>query len=530
MAGLSGTEIARRSTRGSVILFAGNFLSTAILAVSSIVIARLLGPAGYGSYTLALLIPQVLQLFVGVGVGSSITRFSAYHIARGEVALAKRFSINSMLFLVLFGAALSAVCFFAAGPLSALVLHRSALAPLVRYVSVVVLAQTALQASIAGLVGWNAMGLASFSSTLQAVLRLSIAPLLVVSGFGVTGALAGFTAGYLFSGGVGALAFYALELRGAPPGARGGFLADVREMVSYGFPIYAGGVMIGLANYFVTVLVAAIAADAVVGYYQAASNITAGYALALSAITLALFPAFSSLHGAGADTGLAFRRAADYVAYVMAPLTLFIAGCSSVVVEVVYGAAFSSAAAYLVLLAVSDVPLVAGLVVATAFFNGIGKTRLSLVVSVVEAGSLFVAAPLLGAGLGVDGLIYAQLASNSLSASTALYLARRHLQVSIDLRSIGAVFAASVIATVPVLLLRSALVGAVALAPDALVFFLVYFTAAPLLGAVDQADLETLGGALGAGALGRALRPILRYEAFILRARWPGVAREQPPP
>lgn len=520
--GLSGKEIAQRSTRGSVFLFAGNFLSTAILAVSSVVIARLLGPASYGSYTLVLLIPQMFQLFVGLGVSSAITRYSAYHIARGQLALARRFSVNSMVFLTLFGVAFSLVCFATAEPVSAVLLHRPDLAPLVRYVSVVVLAQTGLQAAIAGLVGWNAMGLASFSSTLQAALRLSIAPVLVLSGFGVSGALAGFTAGYMLAGGAGGLAFYALKLRGSLKGeSRRAFWADIGDMVSYGLPIYAGGVMIGLANYLVTLILAAVAADAVVGYYQAASNITAGYALALSAVTLALFPAFSSLHGAGADTASAFRRATKYVAFSMAPLTLFIAGGSGLIVRTLYGSAFSSAGTYLVLLAISDIPLVIGLIVATAFFNGIGRTRLSLAVGGVEAGSLFVAAPILGGvlGLGVDGLIFAQLLSNALAAVVALHLASRYLGVAAELRSIGAVFAASALALLAQVGL-SALYGGglLELVPDAFVFFFVYFTTAPILRAVDAADVEVLGAAIGGmGGLARLLRPILGYESMILR-------------
>jgi O-antigen/teichoic acid export membrane protein len=519
---LSGTEIAKRSTRGSMVLFAGNFVSTAFLALSSIIIARLLGPSSYGSYTLVLLVPQIFQLFVGLGVASAITRYSAYYIARSEVDAAKRFSINSMIFLMLFGAALSVVCYASAGFISTVVLQREELAPLVRYVSIAVLAQTALQASVAGLVGWNSMGLASFGSILQAGLRLSIAPILVVSGFGVFGAITGYTSGYLLAGGAAALAFYVLKLRGSSgEGGTGTFLHDVGEMVSYGLPIYAGGVLVGLATYYVTILVAVIATNAVVGYYQAANNITVAYTLALAAITLALFPAFSSLHGTGADTGLAFRQATKYVAYIMAPIILFIAGGSDLVLKILYGSQFLAAGTYLVLLALADIPLVVGFTVATAFFNGIGKTRLSLAASAAGAVLLFVGAPFLGSALalGVDGLIYAQLTSNALAAAACLYFASRYLEATVDLRSIGAIFAASVLGYVALLLLsRLAMPDLLALLADVVAYLLVYFTAAPLLGAIGAADVKMLGEAFeGLGALSDVLRPILRYELFILR-------------
>ena len=531
---MSGTEIAQRSTRGSVILFAGNFLSTVFLAVSSIVVARLLGPSSYGSYTLVLVIPQILQLFVGFGVISAITRFSAYHIARGQPGIAKRFSINSMIFLILFGAALSLVCFAGAGFFATVVLHREELAPLVRYASIAVLAQVVLQAAIAGLVGWNSMGWASSASILQAAVRLSIAPILVISGFGVFGAVTGYTVGFLFAGAAAGLAFYGLRLRGAAGEGDGGrFFADVKEMVSYGLPIYAGSLISGLATYFVTLLVAVIAVNAVVGYYQAASNITSGYSLALAAITLALFPAFSSLHGTGADTGMAFRHATKFVAYIMAPIILFMVGGSGLIVKILYGSAFSSASGYLVLLALSDVPPVIGLTVAGAFFNGIGKTRLTLAVSVVGAGAMFVAAPLLGIvlDLGVYGLIYAQLIASAVTAAAALYFASRYLGATVDLRAIGAIFGASVLGYLALLLLSLlALPSVLALVADALVFILVYFTSAPLLGAIDVADVEMLGSAIGGlGVFGKVLRPVLTYERLILRRLKPRAGDEAKP-
>jgi O-antigen/teichoic acid export membrane protein len=518
---LSATEIAQRSTTASVVLFAGNFLSTALLAVSAIIIARLLGPASYGSYSLVILIPQIFQLFVGLGVSSAITRHSAYYIARGELGVAKRFSVNAMVFLMLFGVTLSLLCFASSGYLSAVVLHREELAPLVRYVSIVVLAQTVLQSSISGLVGWSSMGLASSASILQAALRLSIAPILVISGLGVFGALTGYTVGILLAGGVAGLAFYALRLRRAVgDGGFGAFVGDVREMVSYGLPIYIGGVLVGVATYYVTVLVAVIASDAVVGYFQAASNITAAISLTSAAITLALFPAFSSLHGMGADTGLAFRHATKYVAYIMAPIILFLVGSSGLLVRILYGPAFSSAGTYLELLALSNIPLAIGLTIAATFFNGVGKTRLSLAVGGLGAGALFVLAPLLGSvlNLGVEGLIYASLISNSVSAVAGLYFASRYLKATVDLRSIGAIVGASVLGYLALFPLSSlALPGLVALAAEALVFLLVYFTSAPLLGAVDAADVERLGVAIGGlGVFAELLRPILKYELLIL--------------
>ena len=467
---MSGTEIAQRSTRGSVVLFAGNFVSTAFLAVSSIIIARLLGPSSYGSYTLVLLVPQIVQLFVGLGVASAITRYSAFHIARGEPEVAKRFSINSMVFLVLFGAALSLVCFASAGPLSAVVLHRQELAPQVRYVSIAVLAQTALQASIAGLVGWNSMGLASLGSILQAALRLSIATVLVVSGFGVYGALTGYTVGYLLAGGVTGLAFYVLKLRGASGGGgAGAFVADVREMVSYGLPVYTGGVFVGMANYFVTVLVAAIAVNSVVGFYQAANNITVAYSLALAAITLALFPAFSSLHGAGADTGFAFRQATKYVAYVMAPVIVFIAGDSTQSWGCSTGRHSPRPTPISFSWRCPTSRWWSGRRWSARSSMGSGRRGCRWRSAGSRPGScrrrsLFSARP----RPGRRRLDLRLVSSNACSAVAGLYFASSYLKATVDLRSIAAIFGASIVGYLAMLLLSFLALGASSPSPPGL--------------------------------------------------------------
>ncbi len=56
-------RIAEDSVRGSFFLISGTAVSTVIMAIASILIARFLGPELYGQYTLALVIPSLLFLF-----------------------------------------------------------------------------------------------------------------------------------------------------------------------------------------------------------------------------------------------------------------------------------------------------------------------------------------------------------------------------------------------------------------------------------------------------------------------------------
>ena len=189
---MSNVEIARRSTRGSFALFAGNFLTTAVSFVAITIIARLLGPSQYGVYTLSILIPSILLNFLGFGVSSGITRYAAYHLSQQRPDLAKRMTINGVVFLILFGAVLTGVSYVSAGFLSSVVLHRPEISSSVQLASLIIFAQAVFQASISALLGWSYMGDISITNVFQSILRLAIAVPLVVFGFAVFGALVGY--------------------------------------------------------------------------------------------------------------------------------------------------------------------------------------------------------------------------------------------------------------------------------------------------------------------------------------------------
>ena len=102
---------------------------------------------------------SIFQLFLGLGVTVAVTRNVAYYVSAGDNARAVRFAKNAITFTLLTGIALAAVAFAGAGPIATLLLHRSSLAPYIELVSVIEVGQALLQATIAAMIGWSAMGL-----------------------------------------------------------------------------------------------------------------------------------------------------------------------------------------------------------------------------------------------------------------------------------------------------------------------------------------------------------------------------------
>jgi O-antigen/teichoic acid export membrane protein len=519
---LGEIDIARRSTKGSVALFTGNFFSTIVAAISAIIIARLLGPDNYGSYTLALLIPNILVGLLGLGVATGVTRFAAYHSSRGERAVALRMTLNGVYFLLAFGVVLTLFSYVAADYLSSTILHRPELTPLAKVASLAIVSQGIVTTAISALLGWNAMGRVGLLSVIHAIVKLAIGTTLVVLGFGVLGALVGLISAYFLVGGAGLAFLYTLSSNIKGGGVRA-FIADNAAMLRYGFPHQVGGIVASFSAQFVTIILAAIATDAVVGFYQAASNFASAVSLTSSAVTLTLLPAFAHLEGIQADTGLAFKYSVKYMAFLVSPVIFLLAAAARPMMQLLYGPAYGGADTYLVLLAVSNLPLLIGHVILPVFFAGIGRTRLSMVFNVVGSAFQIAFAPILGIwlNLGVPGLIYSILLSGLAASILGLYLAQSKLKATVDLKGILRVLLASLISFAALYPLGALhLHPSALLAADCFLFAFVYLTSVPLIGAVTQADLIRLRVATEElGPISKVVKLVLDYEGRVLKIR-----------
>jgi O-antigen/teichoic acid export membrane protein len=506
------------------------------LAVSAIIIARLLGPDGYGAYTLALILPNVLLFLLGLGVATGLTRFAAQQLAMGDRPAAFRLTKNGIYFLLSFAIMLSAVSYFASGYVSVSILRRPGLTPLCQFACLVVLSQGIIQSVISALLGWNAVGSISIVHVSQAILKLVVATALVVLGFGVFGAMAGLVASSLVGGGYALLAIRnatkpqkALEPTSSMQRVNGLslFLSDNSAMLRYGLPHYAGSLASGLALQYVTIVLATIAANAVVGYYQSASNVLIAVSLTSSAVSLTLLPAFAHLDGIRADTGLAFRYALKYTSLLVSPLIFLLMGAARPIIEILYGSSFASADTYLILLCASNLPILLGYSTFPSFFSGIGRTRLTMWFFLVQACVQAVLAPALALwlGWGVDGLIYSILLSNLAATLLGVFIGRSVLELRIGVRSISLILMSSIIALATILPIRALNFPVAELLLDLIVFTIVFLTVVPLTGAIDGDDVIRLGIVTGGmGLITRVFSSILGYEARLLRVRKSGGA------
>ena len=519
-------HVAKQSAQGSIVLFGGNLTATIGQTVATILIARLLGPDQFGTYSLALVVPSVFQLFVSLGVNTAVTRFVAYHVSMNDMEAARRFAASALVLTLLSGLALSAVCYLSASAVSGYVFHRAYLAQYVELASAIVCGQALLNTAIAAAIGWNAMGQASVANIVQSFIKLALSPLLIVAGFGLFGAVAGQTLAAALGAIIAVGILYMSKIRSSKVRLHT-LASDARQMVSYGVPAFGASILTGVWPYYLSIVLAAVASNLVIGYYQAAFTFTVAISLLSGAAGSALFPAFSSLHGQSGDLQTALKLAVKYVAYVTMPVVFVLAATAKELIVIFYGHSFSAGSTFLVILALSAAPVLLGLTVLPAFFNGIARTRLTLVMVGLGAAVLFIAAPILAINLnlGVDGVIYGLLLSNLTTSVVGVYLFHLEFTSWIDFKAAASTLAAGVVSFGLCYLVTGLNSNLLLLVLKLAVFSISYLTLAPLLRAVSYDDLNTLGTALGEmPVLKRPIRVIIAYEK-LFAAHDRGIAR-----
>jgi len=498
---------------------AGTFLSTAFTAAGTIIITRLLGPDGYGIYTLAFVAPSIFLQFLGLGVTLAITRYSAFYLSRGEVNRAVQITRRGIAFLLLFGVGLALLNLLAAPIVESVLLKRTNLAPYTAITSIFIMATAATQAATFAFVGWGSIKLLSTFSVLQGVARLAIGPPLILLGLGVYGAVVGHAGSYCVESGATLLTLFAFKLKGsAETGVS--WVDDLRRMIGLGLPAFSGGIASGLAAQYVTILLASVVTNTVIGDYQAAINVSVAITLVSSGVTTVLTRSFATLDGLKADIGPAFDYAVRYVSFLLTPLVLFLLGSAAALFNVLYTSFYAGGIILLQLTALSYLPVTFGLTMLPSFLGGLGYSRFTMFMLVAGAVSVLITGPILviWLGLGADGAVLAILVSNVISTAIGVFLAVRYLHAQLTIRPLLGIIAAGVASLMALTLIEQvALPGIPSILLESSAFTVLYLSLVPLFRGLGFDDLNRLQASIERVRLvGPVMHLILRYERWVL--------------
>ena len=492
-------DVVDESIKSGLALFTGDALSTVILAIGSILIARFLGPEGYGLYSLSLAIPTIMLSFIALGIDQAVIRFQARLKAEDRLDQIPSVLKSAIAFRFVVGLVMWLVCFLFSDALATYLLRRPEIGFYIKISSFLVIAQSFFTLFYNIFIGLDVSEKGAAIKILMSIVKSTLAPALIIMGLGIAGAVTAHVLSFFAACIVGAAMLYGqYRVLRATIKEDGAFDNDLkpslRLMIGYGFPLYASSLLMIFMDQYRLLLLAHNVSDLEIGNFQAAGNFIALLAVISTPIALAIFPAFSKLELGSDDMRKAFQHSVKYTAMILAPAAVFTMMMSRPLVEIVYGHEYALASLFLSIYAIIYLYSLLGSVVLGSFFSGVGKTGVNLKATLIYTILFIPLAAILTYLYRVIGLIISMLASLAANIAYYIHVIRRECDMRIDYKNSIRIFLASWIAALTLIPFAqnawlpsyiSIIIGAVA-------YVVIYLTILPILRALNKADLENL--------------------------------------
>ena len=486
------------SATGGFRLFIGVAASTTIMAVGTIVLARLMLPEEYGLYSIALFPSLMIGLFRSWGVNSAVTKYVAHSRAENSQDDIHDIIVAGLAFEIIVGIALLLLSLFSTSFIASTILHRPESTHLIYIASITIFSGSILSVSQSTFIGFERMGLNSLTMICQAIVKSTVSPFLVLFGYGALGAVLGYTFSLLAAS---TIAFLMLsivilkKLRKART-RQPRLVQTLKKMLHYGVPLSISSIMAGFMVQFYSLMMASFSTDAMIGNYQVSSQFTVLLTFVTAPIVTVLFPAFAKISSQN-DHSLResiFASAVKYSALLLVPATMAIMVLSKPMISTLYGDKWIHAPFFLSLLVISNLFIVFGALIYGSFLSGLGETKMLMKLSLLTLSFGLPLAFILIPTLGIVGVILGLLLAGLPSTFWGLYWTWKHYGAKADLKSSAKIFAASAIAATSTYLCLIFFNTAewIRLIVGATVFLSIYIFTAPLIGAVSKSDTNNL--------------------------------------
>lgn len=436
-------SLSERIVRGVKATFAANVINVAANAALIVILARfLLTPDQYGLMYFALSVFGTVAILGTLGIPSSAARYVTEfeETAPGQVPHVIRAGLWYLLALSLvIGTAITV-----GSPWLAELLGEPALAPLLALGLVYILGEASRNYLVNIFQGLNRVTWSAAINSVQAVARVVFAVGLVLLGFGVVGAIAGFVIAFAIASVLGAVVLYVRFYRHYESVDRQPDL--VRRLLEYSVPLTVTRGAGVLDKRVDIILVGVLLNPAAVGYYTIAKQISDVCNTPANALGFTISPAVGEQKaGNHADRAARlYEQALEYVLLLYVPAVVGIVLVAEPLVEYVFGPDYLGAVVVLQLL--SLYVLAAAVVKITSDgLDYLGRARDRAVAKAIAAVANFVLNLLLIPIFGIEGAALATLLTFSTYTVACVYIITTELPLEfVDVgRSLAGVTAVS---------------------------------------------------------------------------------------
>ena len=368
-------ELGKETAKSSLWLTIGQGVSTAIGGLLTIIIARMLEPAGYGLYSVALIPIMIFSIVRDWGIMFAATRYISRGLLKTDDPVPKYIS-TTFFFEITNGTLLTLLVFLFAHEIAVDFLGKPEAGTLIQFISIMLLFQGIFVASYAVLNAFGVTKYIAFSQLIGAIFRTVLTLYLLFTGWGVLGALLGFLSYFVVAGLV-SFFFVIREVIRKSFIYFGLDLKILKEMLIFGSPLMVNALFETVGLQSLNALASNYSTLIELGNYFAAFAVLTIVVVFNMPLIQALLPSFSKVDTMNNYTSLykVYRTSIHFSSLLLIPVIFGLIGLSKPLIFTIYGLNYSEAPLYLMFLSFAYIALAMGLIPITSFFMGTGSTK-----------------------------------------------------------------------------------------------------------------------------------------------------------
>ncbi len=491
-------SLAKTSAKGGFNLFWGMAISSIISAIGIIIIARLLSPSDYGLYSIVLIAPMLIQIFRDLGIDQSTIRFTAKYNQENQKNNIKTILTAATTFEIISGTILSLTTYLLADLIGNTIFNRPEIVPLIQLVSITILADALLKTAQSAFIGYEKMKYHSIILIIQSILKTAFMAIFVIAGFGVYGAIIGFTTAYLLTGITAILLFYTKiykQLQNQKTTKKEIF-TQLKTMFRYGLPLSAAIILGGFIGQFYAFLIAIYTTNQLIGNFHVATNFAVLIGFFITPVVTVLFPTFSKINAQKEPETIktVFQASVKYASLLIIPATFAVMALAQPAVSTIFGEQYQFTPLYLALYVILYLYTALGFLSVGNLINSQGKTNLTLKLAIISFTLGIILSLILIPKFGILGLIASHLTAGTPSLIIALWWIKKHYNATVDWKSSTKILTASATAAIPTYIISTqlSLPNWITLFLGATIYLIIYIIIAILIGAINKTDTKTL--------------------------------------
>jgi len=488
--GSNATELGINSASVATFIVFSKAFSIIVGGLTFIIVARLLGPSGYGIYTIAMGMAGFIGAFGSISIGQYLNKYIPELSLKGEKERIKDIlGVALLITLILILAVVLVSSFFIKQILY--YFFHSTVTGLVVYTSLIYLIfSTFFGLGVNILISFADGKGSAIAQVINISFQAAFSISLVLLGYGALGAIVGCMLGLFFG-----FIYQILRIKKYSSIRFNNVFDEAKKMLGFSIPLTASSIIGSLVNNFSVLYLSIFFLPSVVGLYGVASKIGTYIDLVTGSISAILIPMFSAVI-ANKEIKERLGKFYNYSIYFgmlfAIPIVIYIVIFSNALVTSVFTSTYKGASLYMALIGFGILlGLFASYASSLAVSAGYIKKvfEYGIATSAIELLSLLILVPL----LSVNGLIIAIYYVGGIIADTFyLNFIRRVLKIKIQLNLAGVIAANLALALLfmPILFLNIKATYQLLLGLIAIIF--IYPILLGLFNAISMKELELL--------------------------------------